>query len=62
MLAAACGNESLLLKTREAVAVHDVTRFLTPQSLVELKDLEAAYKEKGDEWSSARVRSIWALL
>jgi len=55
MLAAACGNESLLLKTREAVAVHDVTRFLTPQSLVELKDLEAAYKEKGDEWSSARV-------
>jgi len=39
-----------------------VTRFLTPQSLVELKDLEAAYKEKGDEWSSQGLRSIWALL
>lgn len=55
ILAGASGNESLLLKTREAVAVHDMSRYLTPQSLADLVDLKVTYKQRGDEWSSARV-------
>lgn len=55
ILATASGNELLLLKTREAVAVHDMMRYLTPQSLDDLVDLKATYKQRGDEWSSARV-------